>query len=396
MTTDLPRTVTQARIKLMLDEPYLASAVARFPLVNAAGMDWCNTMAVDGYYIYVNPDFCKTLSTPEITFVLAHEVMHCVLGHIDRRGQREPTMWNYAIDYATNLMLVEMGLKMPEIGLIDSKFIGMTAEDIYEEISKNIPQPSGGDGSRGSAGMSSDGRGWDLHVAPDDMRGQSVRAVDFPSAEERKRMRISITQSMGRKGRGVFAGMMESEIHQAQGGQVPWRTLLSRFFTGLRRDDYRLMPPNKKHVWRGIYLPSIGSPGPSHIVLAVDTSGSMSDDDLADIMGEIDKLRSATQCRLTLIQCDADIQKVEEFDEYSGTSFARYRVLGRGGTSFKPVFKWINDQAAKGIYHFDTLIYLTDGYGDFPDKPPSYPVLWIMTKNSRTDTPFGEVIKMAA
>jgi predicted metal-dependent peptidase len=228
------------------------------------------------------------------------------------------------------------------------------------------------------------------------MRGQSTRAQEFPTAEERKRLRVSITKSLESKLRGLAPGMFESEIRQAQGGQVPWRTLLSRFFTGLRRDNYRLMPPNKKHVWRGIYLPSMGAPGPSHIVVAIDTSGSMTDDILADVIGEIDKLRSTTECRLTLIQCDAAIHKVEEFDEYSGASFARFRVFGRGGTSFKPVFNWIRDQSQRGIYQFDTLIYLTDGYGDFPEKPPTYPVLWIMTKNGKAEAPFGEVIKMAA
>jgi predicted metal-dependent peptidase len=396
VSDDLPREVSQARIKLMLDEPYLASAVARFPLVNAEKMDWCETMAVDGYYIYVNPEFCRNLSTPEIAFVLAHEVMHCVLGHIDRRGHRDADLWNQAADYATNLMLVQMGLTMPKEGLINASFKGMTAEQIYELLKEKTSKGSGDGDSKGNASPGGGGKGWDLHIGPDDMRGQSTRAQDFPTAEERKRLRVSITKSLEPKLRGLAPGMFESEIRQAQGGQVPWRTLLSRFFTGLRRDNYRLMPPNKKHVWRGIYLPSMGAPGPSHIVVAIDTSGSMTDDILADVIGEIDKLRSTTECRLTLIQCDAAIHKVEEFDEYSGTSFARFRVFGRGGTSFKPVFNWIRDQSQRGVYQFDTLIYLTDGYGDFPEKSPTYPVLWIMTKNGKGEAPFGEVIKMAA
>lgn len=396
MSEELPREVSQARIKLMLDEPYLASAVARFPLVNAEKMDWCETMAVDGYYIYVNPAFCQKLSTAEITFVLAHEVMHCVLGHLDRRGQREPDLWNQAADYATNLMLVQMGLTMPKEGLINDQYQGLTAEQIYERLQQKASQGSGGGDSKDDSSAGEIRKGWDLHIGPDDMRGQSTRAREFPTAEERKRLRVSLTKSLEPRLRGVAPGLFDSEIRQAQGGQVPWRTLLSRFFTGLRRDNYRLMPPNKKHVWRGIYLPSMGAPGPSHIVVAIDTSGSMSDDILADVIAEIDKLRSATECRLTLIQCDADIQKVEEFDEYSGTSFARYRVFGRGGTSFKPVFNWIRDQSQRGIYQFDTLIYLTDGYGDFPEKSPNYPVLWIMTKSGKSEAPFGEVIKMAA
>lgn len=407
MSEELPREILQARIKLMLGEPYLASAIARFPVINAAELGWCNTMATDGYYIYVDPGFCATLSADEIAFVFAHEVMHCVLGHIDRRGQRNHSLWNEAIDYATNLMLVELGLQMPKVGLLDRVYRGMTAEQIYERLAKQAkqdsanptgggtPQPSGGQPSEGGGDESKPAPGgWDLHISPDDLRGQGVRAREFPSAEERKRMRISITRAMSEKLRGTAAGLFESEIQQARGGQVPWRTLMSRFFTGLRRDDYRLMPPNKKHLWRGIYLPSMGAPGPNHIVVAVDTSGSMSDDDLGKVLAELDKLRSATECRLTLVQCDAKIQKIDVFDEFSPTRLDRYKFLGRGGTAFEPVFDWIRDQSRQGMFQLDALIYLTDGFGSFPKKQPSYPVLWIMTEHCRPDVPFGEVIRI--
>ena len=99
-------------------------------------------------------------------------------------------------------------------------------------------------------------------------------------------------------------------------------------FTGLRKDNYRLLPPNKKHLWRGIYLPSLGVPGPDHIVVAIDTSGSMSDRILSEILGEVDRLRSISQCSMTLIQCDAKIQKVEHFDECEETQFERKKMYG--------------------------------------------------------------------
>jgi predicted metal-dependent peptidase len=412
VTEDLPHEILQARVKLMLSEPYLASAIARFPVINAARMGWCDTMATDGYYIYVNPGYCASLPNEEISFVFAHEVMHCVLGHIDRRGQRHHDLWNQAIDYATNLMLVELGLKMPKVGLLDRVFRGMTAEQIYERLAKQSKQDTSKDvvgkfqsssGAGDEQSSTPDGgaevpasapKGWDLHIAPNDLRGLSARAREFPSADERKRMRIAITRVMSDKLCGTAAGLFESEIQQARGSQIPWRNLVSRFFTGLRRDDYRLIPPNKKHIWRGIYLPSMGAPGPNHIVVAVDTSGSMSDRELGTILGELDKLRSATECRLTLIQCDAKIQKVEEFDEYSSTRLDRFKFLGGGGTRFEPVFDWIRDQFRQGMFQLDALIYLTDGFGSFPPKPPPYPVLWIMTSHSRPDVPFGEVIRI--
>jgi predicted metal-dependent peptidase len=299
-------------------------------------------------------------------------------------------------------MLVELGLTMPKVGLIDRKYRGMTADDIYSKLVKdNKKSPAHsllissevGQGS-GSADGENAATGWDLHISPDDLRGQSVRSQEFPTAEERKRLRVSITKSLADKIRGIAPGLFESEIQQAKGGQVPWRTLLSRFFTGIRRDDYRLFPPNKKHIWRGIYLPSMGAPGPNHIIVAVDTSGSMSDQVLGEILGELDKLRSVTDCTITVIQCDAKIHKVDEFDAFNETKFDRYIFQGRGGTAFEPVFDWIRDKSQRSMFQFDALIYITDGFGSFPPKPPPYPVMWIMTEHSRPDIPFGEVIRM--
>ena len=384
-----PKKITKARIQLMLAQPYLASAIARYPLINAQATDWCDTMATDGYNIFVNPDFCDSLSIEETIFVLAHEVMHCVLGHIDRREQREPTVWNHAIDYATNLMLIELGFKMPKVGLINHSYRGMTSEDIYEELIKKYKKnPQAKDKVNSSI------KSWDLHLAPDDIRGLSARADEFPSLEERKRLRISTSKDLVGKLQSMAPGLFDSEINQAKGGDVPWRALLARFFTGLRQDDYRMFPPNKKHLWREIYLPSIGTPGPSHIVVAVDTSGSMSDDELAIILKEIDKLRSITNCRLTLIQCDADIQKIDDFEATDQTNFKRYKFLGRGGTAFIPVFDYIREKQAESFFQLDCLIYLTDGFGSFPEKPSAYPVLWIMTEYSQPNVPFGEVIRL--
>jgi predicted metal-dependent peptidase len=383
VSKDLPQSIIGARIRLMLDEPYLASAIARFPLINAKDLPWCDTMAVDGFYIYVNPEFCDSLSKDELVFVLAHEVMHCVLGHMDRRGTRDKTIWNYASDYATNLKLIEFGFKMPKVGLVNQKYSGLTSEEIYQDLLKNKDSKQKLEDSQ-----------WDKHLDESNNEGREFRAKEFPSPEERKRFRISILNEIGSKLKGDTAGIIEAELKMAKGENVPWHVLLSRFFTGLRKDNYRLMPPNKKHIWRNIYLPSIGTPGPSHIIVAIDTSGSMEDNMLRKILGEIDNLRSYTQCKLTLIQCDAAIHKIDEFDEYELTNFEKYKVIGRGGTSFVPVFDYLDKKQREEVYQFDTVIYITDGFGDFPKESPNYPVLWLITKTGIDKVPFGEMLKL--
>jgi len=387
----------------MLRHPYLASAVARLPVVNAGDMGWCDTMATDGYYIYVNPQFCEELKEEELTGVIAHELLHCVLGHSDRRGNRHRKLWNVAIDYAVNLLLVDAGFSLPSQGLLDRRYRGMTAEEIYSalisETSANaaadVGSETAGEGDGSSDAKRSPG-GFDDHLEPGDIEGAANRVEDFPSERERLRIRAALGKELSSKLPGREAGFFAAEIKRASTQKVSWQQLLQRFFSGLRRDDYRTFPFNRKHLWRKIYMPSIGKPGPDHIAIAVDTSGSMSNDDLAHALAEIDGLRAAAGCSLTLIQCDAEIQSVAEYDpwELTESTFADYEFLGRGGTSLKPPFNWIEENLLMRGKSLDALIYFTDGYGDAPVTVPSFPTLWLAPETGFQTPPFGQIIRI--
>ena len=114
--------------------------------------DWCPTAEVDGRYIYFNPKFIDDQTIDEVTFVLAHEVLHVVYMHFGRRSHRDPQWWNMATDYCINAVLVQEKIgKMPEkqvevkdengkaaqrVGLYDSKYIGWTSEAIYDDLEK--------------------------------------------------------------------------------------------------------------------------------------------------------------------------------------------------------------------------------------------------------------------
>jgi predicted metal-dependent peptidase len=400
MSEVLPAPIMRARLQLMLNFSYLAAAVARLPVVNGDHLDWCDTMATDGYYIYVNRDYCAKLNEEEISFIFAHETLHCLLGHIDRRGQRERRLWNIAVDYATNLLLVESGMDMPREVLYNRRFLGMTAEEIFvqfvDEGEKRVSMAGK------EAGMGEQQRaegGFDRHLDPGDMEGQAHRAGEFPSAEERKRMRKVLAKSMQSQLPGREAGYWNSEIQAATQSTVPWQALLSRFFHGLQRSDYRLYPFNKKHIWRQLYLPTLGVPGPEHLVIAVDTSGSVDDELLSRFLGELDRLRSITECTLTLIQCDTKIHQIDVFEAFEESLFRssgdkQYAFHGRGGTDLRPPFEWTDKNIQSGMVQADALIYLTDGFGAMPLKAPAYPALWVIPQNGLSQVPFGQIIRL--
>ncbi len=387
MNAGLPSALMRVRLQLMLRHPYLAAAIARFPLHEASDQHWCQTAATDGYNIFVNSRFFAGLSEEESLAVLAHEVLHCILGHMDRRGERHLFGWNVAIDLATNLLLVERGFKLPAGSLCKGKFKGMTAEDIYDRIPAERRRIYLADGRLDESKKA----GLDVHLDPNGILGRQFRGSDFPTEYERRRLRSYLAGELRSKLPRHAAGWIAQEIDLLGRARIPWREILARFIQGIRLDDYCMYPFNKKHVWQGLCLPSMRTPGPAHIVVAVDTSGSMEDDTLASLLAEIDSLRSLITCSMTLIQCDDAIRSIKHYEawEVASADFRRLRFKGRGGTSLVPPFEWIITQGKENPILPDALVYFTDGFGDFPDREPPIPCLWIVPEEGLKEFPFG-------
>ena len=124
-------------------------------------------------------------------------------------------------------------------------------------------------------------------------------------------------------------------------------------------------------------------------VIAIDTSGSVSGELVQKFVQKTYNILLSTESffskiNVHIIQCDADIQEDkkitcrEEFDEY----LKSMRILGLGGTDFRPVFEYVNQlQAEKEFTNLKGLIYFTDGYGDFPSQKPTYDTAFVFIDN---------------
>ena len=142
MSAPVPSKLQRARLQLMLAHPYLASACARFPMLMVDAEHPIQTMSTDGFYIYVNPDFSNRLSEEHLKGVLAHELLHNLLGHSQRQGGRRRNIWHQAVDHATNLLLTDLGFKLPEPNLCNPQFRGMSSEEIYRALLNQNPSSS--------------------------------------------------------------------------------------------------------------------------------------------------------------------------------------------------------------------------------------------------------------
>ena len=206
-------------------------------------------MATDGVSLYYNPDFVETLNAATLAGTLAHEVMHPALHHHVRRSGRDPKRWNEACDYAINPLLVDAGLSLPEGVLLDNRFRGMSAEQIYNLLetesehrarrrqrgptrrsrSRGVrtSEPSSqGDVNEPSAPETEGGIGQVLDAPPPD--------DEIPNIEEQEReWNVAVNQAMtvARQAGKVPAGLNRT-LEGAAEATVDWRELLAPALVG--------------------------------------------------------------------------------------------------------------------------------------------------------------------
>ena len=167
--------------------------------------------------------------------------------------------------------------------------------------------------------------------------------------------------------------MLARFFNQQAQPKLPWRAVLSQYLSATARDDYSWSRPSSRRGDPALY-PSLRSQQ-ANVVLAVDVSGSISNQALNECLGEVDSLKGQLRARVDLLACDASI--VDGFPK----TFESWEPLivpeelsGGGSTRFEPVFDWVNTQD----YQPDVLVYFTDGQGSFPTAAPSYPVIWMI------------------
>ena len=394
---EIEQSVLRARIALSLRQPFLASAIMRLPIKDATVYGWCKTMATDGYHIFFNVNWVANLSQSEIRGVLAHEVLHVIFQHSSRRSNRDPELWNIAADHAINLLLIEQGFSLPKGGLANYAYRGMSAEKIYsllpQKTSYALESKKHKGGTTDNAENSGEipGIGTDV-LDPDSPEVVGARDSDMPDTAQLNEICATLRDDAASKLQGNAAGFFKSECTAIEESRIDWRDLLRGWLVDRIKNDWSMWPCSKKHLHRGLYMPSLGIEAPGHIIFAIDTSGSMSNEDLAEIFAEVRVYRETYPCRLTVIQCDAKIQSITTYEEMDGEEIPpKVQLFGRGGTDFRPVFQWI-DENAVGAY----LIYATDGEGNFPKTEQTGGVIWLLSNNHLMPSkfPFGVCVKI--
>jgi len=148
---------------------------------------------------------------------------------------------------------------------------------------------------------------------------------------------------------------------------VNWRELLRRLWSDTIPADSSWMRPNRRHIWNGLYLPGVVREGVGEIAIAVDCSGSVNGRLLRLFEAEVCSILEGQQPQCVhVLYFDTEVHKVET---YQAGEQVHLNPVGGGGTDFGPCFDWL---AEYGIQP-QTLVFMTDLYGTFPESAPEYP-----------------------
>ena len=420
--------VQSARAHMIQDAPFYASIALKLLLREVGIAEGQRTLspvygglATDGKEIIWAQELMDRKTPEEIKGLIIHEVFHVLLKHHFRRGERQAILWNVAGDMVVNLLCHQEGFSMgndsictyeqglefitqvcPGLKLTTNRKPTETTgepsektstEEVYENLvalmqkqqkkqksSQNAQGQKGqGNGTPQPGGTPGEGEPGDGQSIP----GLEGQVLDHPgeTTEELQQAELDLDTEIAQavyaaSARGLLPGHAKHLLDKVTRAKVDWKEQLRAWFSSRSIDDFSYSKQNRRYAGCNIIMPVMESTGTLNIAIAVDTSGSVSDAELNQYLGEISGIIEDCRADVLFIQCDAAVNYAEHLDRDDLP--LSVTIHGRGGTDYEPVFAYLREQEES----LDGLIYLTDGECNYENiQVPDYPVLWVYSRN---------------
>lgn len=381
-----------ARIGLLLRAPFFGNIATHMKLVN--GDDWCPTAATDGRTFYYNSEFVNKMPLKQLEFLVGHEVLHAVYDHMGRRGNRDPKIWNIADDYCVNFDLVEsrVGDKIPS-ALYDTKYKGMSAEEVYDDLMENADKIDINQLAKQLL---------DEHLDPADGEGDGDEDGDGNkqgngrpklTEEERKQIRDELRDAVmaaaAASGAGNLPGGVKRMIKDLTEPVMNWRELLQQQIESTIKSDFTWARPSRRSWHMDAIMPGMKPGQQIDVVIGIDTSGSITDNDLKIFLSEIKGIMETyEEYRIHVVGWDTDTHNSEVFTSDNLEDISSFVPGGGGGTDPHCVWKWLIDNNIEP----KKLIMFTDYcfFGWSPQEVEQYcDTVWIIKGNPNAEPEFG-------
>jgi len=352
------------------------------------------------YQLYLNEEFWDKLTANQHIGLLKHELLHIAFFHVtDYEHLTEKMIANVAMDLEINQYISEdllppgpMTLDIfPELNLEPKKGTQYYYDKLMEGKKNpgtcpNLDKMLDANG-QGTGEGDEEGNGDKITVRINGKGDVEVRLPNHSSWEEfdsldeaTKKLIKTQTEHIIKevaeqveKSRGHIPGEMAEllkRINELAPPKFNWRGYLKRFVGGSIKTFTRMS--RHKPNFRYLENPGLKHKHRRHILVAIDTSGSVCTDELKEFLNEIYHIQR-TGTEVTLVQCDSAISHIGKFDPKKDLE-----IHGRGGTSFHPVTDYYDENYRK----YNCLIYLTDGEACAPEKCRG-PVLWVISSKSK-------------
>lgn len=383
-----------ARVGLLLRASFFGNLATRLKLVNAD--EWCPTAATDGRNFYYNTKFINMLKPKEVEFLFGHEVLHCVYDHMGRRGDRDPQLWNIADDYCVNA-----DLKKHRVGefittvpcLYDSKYEGMSAEEVYDILYENAEKIDIGDliDKLLDDHLDGDGNG-ESGDKEGDQKGNGSGKPKL-TEEEKQQIKDEIKEAVlaaaaASDGAGNLPAGVKRLIQDMTAPKMNWRELLRMQLESTIKSDYTWMRSSRRGWHIDAVMPGMQLDQMIDIAVSIDTSGSIDAKMLKDFLSEVQGIMDSFPAyRIHIVSFDTNTYNPQQFDSENLDSICDYEPKGGGGTDFDCVFEYFKHEEIQPKRH----IMFTDGYpcGSWGDEQYCDTV-FIIHGNTSVVPPFGQ------
>ena len=363
--------------KLMFDEPFYGLMLIGLNKELSTQIETaCVSRDTINTKLMVNPEFWATLDEQTKTGVLKHELLHIAFFHLlNLDSFPDRNLHNVAADLEINQYIQDAykGEKWEGLEIHKAPFAELNLEPkqgtkyYYSKLQEEIQNNPEGELAQFIEGM--------------DPMHELWKQFDGLSEAEKKLVAKQIDHQLKEianqieKNRGTIPGELKDyvlSLFETVEATLDWKAYLRRF-NGMsqkiltkktRRKPSRRYPSN----------PALKVKPKKRTLVAIDTSGSVNNDELLEFFNEIYHMFK-TGTEITVVECDAKIQR--EY-EYKG-KLEEIKVSGRGGTDFEPVMVYLKEHQNK----FQNLIYFTDGECGVPETKPMKPILWVHSSCSK-------------
>jgi len=371
--------IQEVIIRLLLKQPFYGYIAASVTPVESREIPKVNMVPVPTPVLVYNKQWFEGLKDEHAVGVVIHELLHLILLHSFRKGNRERQLWVIACDMAVNEhidphLLPEDAVTVDKIARETGEIIpAMKSAEFYYDI------------------ISSSDKNVNLAGNDDEVRvvlrnGQELKAnnsMEGDSSEINKNaLKAMLSEQIQQaKAEGEIPGGICSFINDIyKAGEVNWRNVLKRFLSGRGRVIAR--KSCKRESKRFENLPGNKRTIGTNALLALDESGSISDNHITKFYNELLSIKRITGANVSVTQFDTECTHPVSLERF----IRKKERVKNGGTDFRPVFQ-LADKT-----HTPLLIIFTDGEGEIPEKSPNQKVLWVLTKGSKKPAEFGHCI----